>query len=137
MNCPVCKDEVLIALEYESVEVDFCPECRGVWLDSGEIELLFGDVDAATQFLTIGHPSTVPSGEKPRRCPECNKKMTKESTESAHPVTFDHCPHGDGMWLDPGELGVILSHAEEMIGGTEVAKYLSEIFPKTEAPAQD
>lgn len=131
MNCPVCKKEVLIALEYEGVEVDYCPACRGVWLDSGEIELLFGDADAAIEFLTIGKPAAVPHGEKHRRCPECNKKMTKESTESEHPVTFDHCPRCDGMWLDAGELAVILKHADALVGSNAVADYLREIFPET------
>ena len=131
MRCPVCKKEVLIALEYESVEIDYCPECKGIWLDAGEIELLFGDADAATAFLTIGKPAVVPQGEKRRRCPECNKKMTKESTESEHPVTFDHCPNGDGLWFDAGELAIILKHAGELVGANTVADYLREIFPET------
>lgn len=132
MYCPVCKDEILIALEYESVEVDYCPECRGVWLDSGEIELLFGDEDAATEFLTIGQPATVPKGEKYRRCPECDKKMTKESTESEDPITFDHCPNGDGLWLDRGELAAMLAHADSVVGSNAVASFLRQVFPGSE-----
>ena len=131
MRCPSCKKEVLIALEFESVEIDYCPECKGIWLDAGEIELLFGDADAATAFLTIGKPAVVPQGEKRRRCPECNKKMTKESTESEHPVTFDHCPNGDGLWFDAGELATILNHADALVGSSAVSEYLREIFPET------
>ena len=39
MDCPVCKN-AMIVLELDEVEVDYCADCRGVWLDSGELELL-------------------------------------------------------------------------------------------------
>ena len=130
MHCPVCKGEQLIVLEYQQVEVDYCTACRGVWLDAGELELLFGDDDETAKFLSIGEPAVVPEGEKPRRCPECNKKMTKESTSSDPPVTFDHCPNGDGLWFDGGELHTVLTHAETLVGSNPVASFLKEVFPE-------
>lgn len=39
MNCPVCSTE-LNAVDRQGVEIDFCPRCRGVWLDRGELEKL-------------------------------------------------------------------------------------------------
>lgn len=133
MKCPHCGDEVLVALEHEQVEVDYCPECRGVWLDAGEIELLFGDEDAAQAFLSIGRDVTAPRGEAPRDCPECGKRMTKETTEGAHPVTFDHCPKGHGLWFDRGELAVVLGEADALVGQSPtVAKFLREVFPEAE-----
>lgn len=38
MNCPVCKDVTLNMTERQGVEVDYCPKCRGVWLDRGELD---------------------------------------------------------------------------------------------------
>ena len=89
MECPVCK-EPMIVLESEAVEVDFCVECEGIWLDAGEIELLFGDRESCSAFLSIGNPVDA-GGEKQRHCPACQVKMTKEATESDPPVLFDHC----------------------------------------------
>lgn len=37
MNCPVCSSELQI-VERQSVEIDYCPRCRGVWLDRGELD---------------------------------------------------------------------------------------------------
>jgi uncharacterized protein len=37
MDCPVC-DVTLSISSRESVEIDFCPQCRGVWLDRGELD---------------------------------------------------------------------------------------------------
>lgn len=37
MQCPVC-DIALSISSREGVEIDFCPQCRGVWLDRGELD---------------------------------------------------------------------------------------------------
>jgi uncharacterized protein len=37
MQCPVC-DVALSISSREGVEIDFCPQCRGVWLDRGELD---------------------------------------------------------------------------------------------------
>lgn len=38
MKCPVCKDKDLVMSERSGIEIDYCPECRGVWLDRGELD---------------------------------------------------------------------------------------------------
>ena len=40
MKCPVCKDVTLLMTEKKGVEIDSCPECRGIWLDRGELDKL-------------------------------------------------------------------------------------------------
>ncbi len=40
MKCPVCKDVTLLMSEKRGVEIDYCPECRGIWLDRGELDKL-------------------------------------------------------------------------------------------------
>ena len=40
MKCPVCKDITLLMSEKKGIEIDYCPECRGIWLDRGELEKL-------------------------------------------------------------------------------------------------
>ena len=37
MNCPVCATELRMT-ERQGVEIDYCPKCRGVWLDRGELD---------------------------------------------------------------------------------------------------
>lgn len=37
MNCPACQTELRMA-ERQGVEIDYCPQCRGVWLDRGELD---------------------------------------------------------------------------------------------------
>ena len=38
MKCPVCKGVDLLLSERQGIEIDYCPDCRGVWLDRGELD---------------------------------------------------------------------------------------------------
>lgn len=40
MKCPVCKDADLLMTERMGVEIDYCPQCQGIWLDRGELDKL-------------------------------------------------------------------------------------------------
>lgn len=40
MKCPHCTDQSLLMSERQGVEIDYCPQCRGVWLDRGELDKL-------------------------------------------------------------------------------------------------
>ena len=37
MKCPHC-DVMLVMTDKQGVEIDYCPQCRGVWLDRGELD---------------------------------------------------------------------------------------------------
>jgi uncharacterized protein len=38
MDCPVCKNVKLVMSDRQGIEIDYCPNCRGVWLDRGELD---------------------------------------------------------------------------------------------------
>lgn len=38
MKCPVCSDVDLAMSDRQGIEIDYCPKCRGVWLDRGELD---------------------------------------------------------------------------------------------------
>lgn len=126
MNCPSC-GEILIVLEYDCVEVDYCASCQGVWLDAGEIELLFGDADACHAFMKAGSAASA-AREKARRCPICRKRMIKDVSGGEKPVTYDRCSRGHGLWFDKGELEVVLRCGATAAGDTRVPAFLREVF---------
>jgi len=45
MLCPNCKTPLAIT-ERSRIEIDYCPTCRGIWLDRGELDKL---IDAASE----------------------------------------------------------------------------------------
>lgn len=38
MKCPTCTTTDLLMTERLNIEIDYCPQCRGVWLDRGELD---------------------------------------------------------------------------------------------------
>lgn len=48
MLCPICNVDLLLA-ERQGIEIDYCPKCRGVWLDRGELEKIMERSDSEIQ----------------------------------------------------------------------------------------
>src|SRR4028118_1115338 len=40
MKCPQCQEPDLVMADRQGIEIDYCPNCRGVWLDRGELDKL-------------------------------------------------------------------------------------------------
>ena len=38
MKCPRCPNVELLMTDRTGVEIDYCPSCRGIWLDRGELD---------------------------------------------------------------------------------------------------
>lgn len=51
MKCPVCPSVNLVMSDRQGVEIDYCPECRGVWLDRGELDKII-ERSAAQESIT-------------------------------------------------------------------------------------
>jgi len=49
MNCPVCPTVQLMMSDRQGIEIDFCPHCRGVWLDRGELDKIIERTQDGTQ----------------------------------------------------------------------------------------
>jgi Zn-finger nucleic acid-binding protein len=112
MDCPVCKENAMITIELEDVEIDFCTICDGIWLDAGELEMLLEQPEKAKELLSSFE---IDSGaaEKIRNCPICGKKMQRVIVGSGKPaLLIDKCRKGDGLWFDKGELLEIFNRAQ-------------------------
>ncbi|EGI77916.1 TFIIB-type zinc ribbon-containing protein [Hylemonella gracilis] len=48
MQCPVCANARLVMSERQGIEIDYCPQCRGVWLDRGELDKIIDRSQGAT-----------------------------------------------------------------------------------------
>lgn len=52
MDCPVCREVTLVMADRQGIEVDYCPQCRGVWLDRGELDKIIERVVRAQGGVT-------------------------------------------------------------------------------------
>ncbi len=68
MKCPV-DNETLVMTDRSGVEIDYCPRCRGVWLDRGELDKIIERAAAATPAVpAAASPAMPPAG--PGHAPE-------------------------------------------------------------------
>ena len=51
MKCPNC-EETLVMTERQGVEIDYCPKCRGVWLDKGELDKIIEKSQESSRMQT-------------------------------------------------------------------------------------
>lgn len=49
MLCPVCQTELMLA-DRQGIEIDYCPKCRGIWLDRGELDKLIERSDMRESY---------------------------------------------------------------------------------------
>lgn len=73
MRCPT-DGETLVMADRNGVEIDYCPKCRGVWLDRGELDKIIerAAAPAAAPLREAGpvyqpEPGRAPRQEEPRR----------------------------------------------------------------------
>jgi len=128
MLCPVCNDEEMLILEYNDVEIDYCNECSGIWLDEGELELLIGSMESDSPIIQALLKIPESPEKNDRQCPVCSKRMHLAtiplSPEGDKKVEIDKCPRLHGLWFDNGELQEIISAAK----GEPVAEFLADLF---------
>ena len=80
MNCPVCTTVSLVMTERQGIEIDYCPQCRGVWLDRGELDKI---IDRSTTGSSGGQRF-----EDERREPSRDYKSSDQYRE----------PHREGQY---------------------------------------
>jgi Zn-finger nucleic acid-binding protein len=117
----------LIVVEWEGVEVDYCPTCRGTWLDTGELELITelagGEPGPLQQALSAAGTGSRSS----RRCPRCRRRMQTIVVGDTPPVEVERCSIGHGLWLDAGEVATLVgefaNHQDAAVAG-----FLGDLF---------
>jgi Zn-finger nucleic acid-binding protein len=129
----------MIVVEYHNIELDYCTGCKGVWFDSGELELLLESqgLEETNLFLDniLDSPEAV-SSEKKRKCPLCGHKMKKITIGAQPKILIDMCSDEHGLWFDGGEVNQLIrhlagEHPPKRDSREQVVSFLEEVF---EAP---
>jgi len=139
MICPTCKS-TMIVVEYKKIELDYCPECYGVWFDSGELELFLDSLNLEKRDQFISNLLSAPeakTAEKKRRCPICAQRMGKTVVGERPSILIDVCRRSDGLWFDGGEVGQLIKQlsekpSEKPRSHHQVGAFLREVFKERE-----
>ena len=65
MLCPVCKTVNLAMTDRQGIEVDYCPACRGIWLDRGELDRLIERAERAEYSERAGQSAAPAPAQAP------------------------------------------------------------------------
>jgi Zn-finger nucleic acid-binding protein len=75
MKCPVCTNVDLLMSERQGIEIDYCPTCRGVWLDRGELDKIIEREQGST---------TRSQNEPPRQAPQPREEHREHHEDRGH-----------------------------------------------------
>ncbi len=77
MQCPIDGTELVMS-ERQGIEIDYCPKCRGVWLDRGELDKIIerSAGPAAPQPGAAPYPPHRGQGQEERYDPRYKKKKS-------------------------------------------------------------
>jgi Zn-finger nucleic acid-binding protein len=133
----------MIVVEHEKIELDYCPNCSGIWFDAGELALMLETAGIEDNRLTIrgilSSSSEAKTTEKKRRCPICRRRLKKTTIGREPAVLIDLCTEGDGLWFDGGEVHqLITQHVERLSAGSDsqerVLTFLEDTFRAEAGP---
>lgn len=102
MTCPKCNAE-MAKVAYESIEVNRCVQCDGLWFDMLEAEHM--KALAGSEEIDIGDPAVGEALDERVRidCPVCHTRMIKMVDARQSHIHYESCPVCYGVFFDAGE----------------------------------
>ena len=85
MKCPVCREVNLVMADRKGVEIDYCPDCRGVWLDRGELDKI---IERSAAYDAPA-PQSVPPVEPVRQEPVARNDSRSSYSSSKHDKKYN------------------------------------------------
>lgn len=111
MKCPLCKIELDKAILH-NVEVDYCPQCLGLWFDEEELRWAKDEKDRDLRWLDIDlwkEKDQFKISRGIRLCPSCRLPLY-EVYYGRSGIIVDLCNLCHGIWLDRGEFKKIIEY---------------------------
>jgi Zn-finger nucleic acid-binding protein len=99
MQCPACRVPLAMS-DRQGIEIDYCPQCRGVWLDRGELDKIV--------------ERSAPQAAAPAPAPAAQPRQAAPWNDDRNRGDYGHSSHGG-----PGHHGY---------GGKRKKSFLQELF---------
>ncbi|MEW6026698.1 MAG: rhomboid family intramembrane serine protease [Planctomycetota bacterium] len=120
MECPYCNvnnsKSNLQQLRIGNSLVDVCPQCKGIWFDTDEMNPVIKDLEAGAKTLDIKEimhrkaKSVNNALEHTKKCPKCAAEMRRLNYAYNSNVFIDRCDKCLGFWTDKDELTEIVRY---------------------------
>jgi Zn-finger nucleic acid-binding protein len=109
-----------------TIQVDQCPECKGLWFEDQELRLAkdHSDKDLAWMDFEIWkHPDLFTIDPHHRKCPGCRSELVAVRYDSTR-ETVEYCKTCHGIWLDKGEFQRIIQLLTKQLTQKTATEYL-------------
>jgi uncharacterized protein len=102
MDCPKC-DSVMEEVTFNTVTVDRCTQCKGIWfqgVEHKELKKMKGaeSIDVGSEALGAEYDDL-----EEVHCPECDTVMATVPDKFQPHIHYEACPKGHGVYFDAGE----------------------------------
>jgi Zn-finger nucleic acid-binding protein len=137
MQCPECQ-KPMKQREIGDVQIDECPQCKGIWFDKDELEDAKDEIDPDLRWMDFGiwkQPARIHINDEPLKCPRCQKVAMRAIYYQGPDIDFTFCPFCKGVWLNAGDFKIIIDALNKEAQKKSVPEYViaslkeaSEIF---------
>ena len=126
MECPI-DGTTLETHPVQSVIIEECPQCQGLWFDYGELRKAKDASDPDLGWLDFdlwSDQESFTAERSSRKCPRCGKNLATISYAGTG-VTVDYCVSRHGVWLDKGEFQAIIEALDKETTSKSVSDYIA------------
>ena len=81
MKCPICNVDLLMT-DRQGIEIDYCPQCRGIWLDRGELDKIIEKSQQGQPAAASAAAPQTRNVQEPRREEYYDKHDDKHYSDS-------------------------------------------------------
>lgn len=132
-KCPKCEmSELKVLMTEQGSVVDYCPKCKGIWLDNGDIFSFAKDKVMIKREFEKGLEERLPSQY---RCPVTGKDMIKIPILN-NTLTIHYCMDTHGVWIDAEALENMPKMASKEFSLTFDRKSYEHVVKQTEREAK-
>jgi Zn-finger nucleic acid-binding protein len=98
LRCPQCEDQILetFNVKGKNVQIEQCNQCKGMWLDAGELAQI-------TQHAQADQPIDGDMIKSKRYCPQCDSRLWTFAYPETN-IKIETCVSCHGLWLEQGEI---------------------------------
>jgi Zn-finger nucleic acid-binding protein len=131
--CPACTTQ-LNSYTVFRIEIDGCPNCKGIWLDKDELRKLKDksekDSWATLRWMddeieAIEKANAMPSKSE---CPKCKGESLISTSFGGSNILIDWCPSCHGTWLDRDEFQEIVNHLSTKLSKVSAAEMKKKVY---------
>jgi len=125
MQCPKCNDTMEVK-NIESVEINVCSKCAGVWFDQDELRKAKDQTEPDLNWMDFEiwkHEDRFKFSQKPAKCPKCQIDLVIINYEDTD-IEIDYCPQCQGTWLDEGEFDKIVTALNSELANKSLPNYV-------------